>query len=403
MTTSHEFDVIIAGGGPAGTSAAIHLANGGIAVLLLEQKRFPRPKLCGEFISPECLNYFERLGVAAKMKAAAGSTLNQTVFYSSSGRSVKIPSEWFGNHRSAVGLSRAEMDNNLLSRAKECGVTVLEDSVVSRPLINDGAVCGVIVKRNKSDYLYHSRIVVDATGRARALARKIEKPHNTRFRRPPLVAFKAHFANTRGMPDACEIYFYRGGYGGLNAIEGGVSNLCFIVSSRDARRCESNPDLLVSRIVSQNARARETLEDARVVSPWLAVTLEGFGFQSLVPAMGLLTVGDAAAFIDPFTGSGMLMALQSGELVAVSIIKELGKDVQASFDKLANCYRSEYRRLFRSRLRVSGLLRRAAFVPGLTETAIMIASSDRLRQLLTRGTRNGSLPTKSLAPSKLSR
>ena len=72
-----DYDVIIAGGGPAGSSAAIHLATGGARVLLLEQKKFPRAKLCGEFISPECTPHFERLGVAEKMLAAGPALLER--------------------------------------------------------------------------------------------------------------------------------------------------------------------------------------------------------------------------------------------------------------------------------------------------------------------------------------
>ncbi len=63
---NNDYDVIIAGGGPAGASAAIHLARGGVRVLLVEQKKFPRAKLCGEFISPECQAHFEKLGVARR-------------------------------------------------------------------------------------------------------------------------------------------------------------------------------------------------------------------------------------------------------------------------------------------------------------------------------------------------
>ena len=130
MNSSFDYDVIIAGGGPAGASAAIHLSMSGARVLLAEQKRFPRAKLCGEFISPECTVHFERLGVVEQMLAAGPTSLNETVFYSRGGNRVRVPSAWFGAQGVALGLSRAEMDERLLRRAANCGVEVLEDAHV---------------------------------------------------------------------------------------------------------------------------------------------------------------------------------------------------------------------------------------------------------------------------------
>src|SRR6266705_3565605 len=127
MVNSHNYDVIIAGGGPAGASAAIHLAMHGACVLLAEQKKFPRAKLCGEFISPECALHFERLGVVDQIFSARPARLTETVFYSRRGKSVSVPSAWFGANGVALGLSRAEMDARLLRRAGDAGAHVLED------------------------------------------------------------------------------------------------------------------------------------------------------------------------------------------------------------------------------------------------------------------------------------
>src|SRR6266516_7836787 len=103
MSSSFNFDVIIAGGGPAGASAAIHLVARGARVLLAEQKKFPRAKLCGEFISPECAMHFERLGVAEQIFAAAPANLTEIVFYSKNGSSVRVPSHWFTGGDPALG------------------------------------------------------------------------------------------------------------------------------------------------------------------------------------------------------------------------------------------------------------------------------------------------------------
>src|SRR2546425_11478369 len=96
MSALSNYDVIIAGGGPAGSSAAIHLAKRGARVLLAEQKKFPRAKLCGEFISPECALHFGRLGVVDRIFSARPARLSETVFYSRRGTSLTVPSPCVG-------------------------------------------------------------------------------------------------------------------------------------------------------------------------------------------------------------------------------------------------------------------------------------------------------------------
>ena len=390
---SNSYDVIVVGGGPAGTSAAIHLASTGARVLLAEQKKFPRQKLCGEFISPECLDHFKRLGVAQSMMSAGGAELSETIFYARRGASVSVPSEWFGTERAgALGLSRAEMDERLLRRARDAGVVVLEEAHANALLMTQGRVRGVRLKVNGEAREYSSLVTLDATGRSRALSRHIERDDRARGKRAPLVAFKAHLDGARSRPLHCEIYFYRGGYGGLSRIEGGQSNLCFIVQASDARALGGDAEKAMREIVMTNERAAYTLERARPASEWLGVALESFGRHNIVPADGLLAVGDAASFIDPFTGSGMLMALESGELAARTVARHLDRQRLCgkvdSFELLRREYRALYAERFNARLRVCALLRRAAFVPGLAEAAILaFGASDRVRRRLARATR----------------
>lgn len=401
------YDVLIAGGGPAGACAAIHLAKGGARVLLAEQKKFPRAKLCGEFISPECLAHFERLGVAQRMTTAGGARLTETVFYSRKGAGVCVPSEWFGaaGGAAALGLSRAEMDARLLRRAREAGVEVLEEAQAAGLLFEGGRVCGVRLKMNEGAREISAAVTIDATGRSRVLARRVEAGSShadtspsSRQKRAHLVAFKAHLEGARGAAGSCEIYFYRGGYGGLSRVEGGLSNVCFIAAAEDVRACGGDPERVMREIVATNCRAAETLAAARVQSEWLAVALDGFGRRRLIPAAGLLAIGDAASFIDPFTGSGMLMALESGELAAEVVARHLpklrlgGSDGAATFQLLADDYRARYGERFNSRLRVCSLLRRAAFIPRLAEAGILaLSASRRVRYRLARATRKATV------------
>jgi flavin-dependent dehydrogenase len=395
---SDNYDALVVGGGPAGTSAAIHLGLRGARVLLAEQKKFPRAKLCGEFISPECLDHFARLGVSDCMLTAGGAALTQTVFYSRRGRSVSVPSEWFGSDGScALGLSRAEMDARLLARARAVGVEVLEETQAVGLLIESGSVRGVQLRTNGevSDYL--AGVTIDATGRTRSLARRLEAKesayHSQDNRKARLVAFKAHLEGAEGADGECEIYFYNGGYGGLSRVEGGLSNLCFIAAARDVRACGSSAERVMREVVGQNRRARKTLARAKARSEWLSVALEGFGRHKLVPADGLLAVGDAASFIDPFTGSGMLMALESGELAAETIARSLSSlRAGQSFERLRDDYRALYTEKFGQRLRVCALLRSAAFIPYLAEAAILtFGASKRMRRHLARATRRESV------------
>ena len=380
VATPHTFDVIIAGAGPAGSSAAIHLARNGLHVLLVEQKKFPRAKLCGEFISPECERHFENLGVADSIKISTPASITETVFYSTRGHHVTIPSSWFGGP-AALGLSRAVMDHVLLQRARNCGVTVLEGTTITEPILEGRDVRGVRLKTNEQ---YFAPITIDATGRAHILTRKLHagEPKS----KAKLIAFKVHLRNTRVAPNTCEIYFYPEGYGGLSSVEGDISNLCFIISAEQVKRHYSNPEAVVREMVMKNQRAAYTLEHAQPESEWLSASWERFGRQQPSPANGLLAIGDSAAFIDPFTGSGMLMAFESGELAAEVIVR--GGDKLATSELCAN-YAAEYARKFDSRLRICGWLRRLAFRPRLAGLGIAICgASNSFRNRIARATRS---------------
>ena len=394
---SPKSKIIVAGAGPAGVSLAIRLAKTGCDVSLIEREKFPRHKLCGEFISPECLVHFKELGVLDKMLEVGGDRIEETTFYEPGGKFVSIPSSWFGHNQGALSLSRAEMDFRLMEKARQSGVEVLEETSVTGILFEDNRVCGVKIKnKDGSSREIVSDLTVDASGRTNILAKlalkskvqsskfKVEAVQNPKSKiQNRLVGFKTHLQNVNLAKGVCEIYFFRGGYGGLSYVENNRANHCFLVKAEIVKEFVGDANKIVEQVIFQNRRARETMQNAEPVFDWLAVSVDGFGRKNLNPAKNLFTVGDAAAFIDPFTGSGMLMALESSEILG-RIIGEYALYP----DKIAEHYKVFHKQRFQKRLRTCAFIRRAAFVPNFAKLAIAALSLNQTaRKILAHSTR----------------
>jgi flavin-dependent dehydrogenase len=185
---------------------------------------------------------------------------------------------------------------------------------------------------------------------------------------------------TRGR---CEIYAFRGGYAGLSHVENGEANLCFLARASLVSQ-EIDADGIFERLKKQNARASATLAAAEKIHDWLAVSVPSFGANPQPELNGLFAVGDSAAFVDPFTGSGMLLAVESAAALA-DCIAEFGGDMTT--------IRSRYRQIcetrFAPRLNVSGMIRYVAYEPLLSRSVITALSlSTRLRRSLARRTRS---------------
>ncbi|MDQ3711518.1 MAG: NAD(P)/FAD-dependent oxidoreductase [Acidobacteriota bacterium] len=386
--------ILIVGAGPSGASLAIRLARENFRVCLIEREGFPRPKLCGEFISPECLEHFRELGVLDEMLTAGGERIAETIFYAPDGKSVTVPSRWFnGNSQGALSLSRAEMDFQLLEKAKRVGVEVLEEHSVVGILQENNKIRGLKLRTKDGEVKeFFADLFVDATGRAQVLgkmiSRKVAKAQSSKIENPKskiqnrLVGFKAHLKNVNLEKGVCEIYFFRGGYGGLSFVENELANFCFLIKAETVKEFAGDAGKIIEHLIFQNKRACETLKNAEPVHDWLAVSVDGFGQKDLNPAANLFAVGDAGAFIDPFTGSGMLMAMESAEILAQAIA------INPMTEKIAEQYKIEHARQFQKRLFVCALMRRAAFVPALSKILIFaLSAGDFPRKILARATR----------------
>jgi menaquinone-9 beta-reductase len=386
-----NYDVIIIGGGPAGSTAAIRLAEHGIKVLVLEEKRMPREKLCGEFITPECFPTLRRLGVMDRMLAAGAQKITRLSLVVASGKSVHTPiSEMSDEATWAMSLSRARFDQILFERAREAGATCLEGFAVKDCLFENGrprAVQAMSLAEGRA-VEFESALVIDASGRnSRLILAREERTAGKQGSR--LYALKAHLKGVEGIREQVELYFFPQGYGGLSLVEGGLVNLCFIANERTFRNAAGDAATIVEQTVMKNVLARERLKGSEVIGKWHSVGPLMFGRRRL-SQQGIIVIGDAAGMIDPFTGTGIQMALRTGEIAAQSIIESLNlaTSVSASFEDALKRYAAQYEREFGKRMRVASLLRNAAFSPSTASFfAGVLASMPRVARRVLRATR----------------
>ncbi|HKG22926.1 MAG TPA: FAD-dependent monooxygenase [Blastocatellia bacterium] len=401
-----EHDAIIIGGGPAGSSAAIRLAESGLRVLLLEEKHLPRHKLCGEFITAESFPTLRRHKVMERMLAAGAQKIGRLTLSVPTGRAVHMTvSEMSYESAWAMSLSRARFDKILFDRAREAGALCLE-GVVVKGCSRDGSGAQTVEALSLSDgkeITFRAPIIIDASGRnSRLMVGRAERVGGRRGSR--LYAMKAHLEGVEGIEDQVELYFFPQGYGGLSRVEDGLVNLCFIVNERDVRSAEGDASKVVERTVKHNSLARSRLSRFSVVGKWQTAGPLTFGTRRLSRG-GIIAVGDASGMIDPFTGTGMQIALRTGEMAADSIIetlgmsgnpqgaKELALDPSTDnplFVKALALYRARYENEFGKRMRAAEVLRSVAFSPGSANFfAGILARAPWLARLVLRSTRSG--------------
>jgi menaquinone-9 beta-reductase len=316
-------DALVVGAGPAGAATAILLAEQGLSVVLLDRARFPRDKICGEYLSPEAARMLDRLGVLATIEARGARPLRGMRFLAPDGTLLvgDYPTEgpWRGYRPHALAVRRRVLDHALVERARQVGVSVREGMRVVDLLRDGRRVAGVVAEpaspatRLTGVERLSARLVVAADGRASVVAQRLglRRPHRWLHR----LALVADVAGASGDPERGEIVLAPPAYAILNPVATGTGNLSLVVPIEEGRRHKADLAGYFDRATRALPGFRERLRDARRTGPVHA--LGPLAYDVLPPQHdGVVLVGDAGGFLDPFTGEGIYAALRSAELAA---------------------------------------------------------------------------------------
>jgi flavin-dependent dehydrogenase len=300
----NEFDVIVVGGGPAGATAAACCAQRGLQVALFEHARFPRHKVCGDVINPNCWPVFERLGVARKIQDLPHQVIEGACFTVTGRHTLTVPLP-----RPMVAIRRSLLDAALLDHARSCGVHVIEGETVHDILAHRRVVT--------SHGEYGARTaIIGADGRHSVVARRAGLAC-LRPGRHQHVAFQAHFRAPATLDNRVQLHLFRGGYCGLVRVDAERANLC-IVTGPWAARFHRDCEALFAHTVWQNPHFRECgvapepLESLQSAHPLQTPANRAAGH-------GVFLAGDALHVMEPFTGQGIFFALRTGEMAAEAI------------------------------------------------------------------------------------
>src|SRR5213594_3214611 len=262
-------DVIVVGAGPAGAATAILLAEHGLAVTVLERVRGSRPKICGEYLSPEAGRVLDRLGALKAVDAGGAVALAGMRITAPDGTVLAARYGVVGGFRPyrehAIGVSRATLDGALLDRVRALPVDLREGVRVTDVVVEDGRVVGVLgADAGGACVEARARVVVAADGRASAVAHALGCRHPHPLARMALVTYVAGVPDCR---DVGEIFVDPPDYAILNPLAPDRVNLSLVVPLAHAVPwCSRLEDFFAARVKHLPHLARR-LAEARRVAP----------------------------------------------------------------------------------------------------------------------------------------
>ncbi|MDE2483867.1 MAG: NAD(P)/FAD-dependent oxidoreductase [candidate division NC10 bacterium] len=352
-----QIPVIVIGAGPAGSVLAGLLAQRGVETLLLDKATFPREKICGDYLSPGTVRLLGQLDLLDLVRSAGARRLRGMTVTSPDGTTftAEFPSTATNNGASPFALSipRAILDSLLLKWARRLGVRCLEGFRVTDLIGANGRICGVTGIGPTGSETYRGQIVVGADGRDSVVARRLDlyRPHPT-LRRMALVAY---YEGISELTDHGLISVGDRSYCILNPVGERLINASIVVDQGIVQGRKGQLDDLFDGALQAFPLALSALHDTGRRGPIRCLGPLAFRSGHSAKA-GVLLIGDAAGFYDPFTGEGVGHALYSARLAAHTIGSALDEDDSGLTGTRLAQFDRQQRKALKSRERLGAAL-----------------------------------------------
>ena len=343
-----DADVLVVGGGPAGASIAHALATRGVDVMVVDRARFPRPKPCAEYLSPQASRILARMGALDEVEQSGAAALAGIRVYAPNGAVIAgdfvAKHGYHGFRDRGLSVRREILDSILVQRARAAGARVVEGAKVTDLMREpSGRVCGARVTEDATTREVRARVVVGADGLGSVVARRLRLTRRLRW--PRRIALVTHYRGVADVGEHGEMHVARDGYVGIADVGGGLTTVAAVFPVSRSRDIAANRTEFLRRWLFDQRRLALRFASAERVTPVVATgPFASYARRAWAPGAAL--VGDAADFFDPFTGEGIYSALRGGELLADHISEMLAAASPALADNALREYDRARRREF---------------------------------------------------------